>query len=132
MKYYGRSYSYYFVFSERKDCINPRSLALYQAIIREGSIIFWFLIDSSSSAIGMRIFSTTSKNYRRSLSFAGYPVESKERGLPESSLDYLENTQEILLDGRTLVVSKKFLLEAYEKTLEEKLRQVKQVLQSWV
>jgi hypothetical protein len=71
------------------------------------------------------------KDYRKSLSFAGYPEESSEREPFTTSSNHLEDLQEVPLDGQTLSISKKFLLEAYEKTLQEKLKRVKQALQDW-
>ena len=67
------------------------------------------------------------KDYRQSLGFAGYPVQTGEMERLKQSVEL----QEVQFNGQTMLISKKFLLEAYEKTLEENLRQVKETLQGW-
>ena len=71
------------------------------------------------------------KDYRKSLSFAGYSVGVEEQRALGPSFNHLEGLQDVQLGGQTLSISKKYLLEAYEKTLEERLRQVKQALLGW-
>jgi hypothetical protein len=69
------------------------------------------------------------KNYRESLRFVGYSVN--EQPTRELSLEQKpSNVIEVNLGGNTISIAKRYLLEAYEKTLKDDLILVQESLKS--
>jgi hypothetical protein len=74
---------------------------------------------------------TVVANYLKSLAFAGYPVEASTHKVRVLSSKEATDRKEIEMDGQTVMVSKKYLLEAYQKTLQEDLQRVQEKLRSF-